>query len=144
MTVPRFLFVAFFSLLLVAQQQVNSIAQSSKEDQAVAAAQAWLALIDQGKYEESWKEAASVFKKATTAAGWSSMVRPIRTQLGKCNSRTVKSKQYMTQVPGAPAGEYVIVEFNASFANKPAAVERVTPMLDKDGKWRVSGYFMVK
>ena len=26
--------------------------------------------------------------------------------------------------------------------NKASAVETITPMLDKDGKWRVSGYFM--
>ncbi|MEJ2473814.1 MAG: DUF4019 domain-containing protein [Desulfobacterales bacterium] len=26
--------------------------------------------------------------------------------------------------------------------NKTAAVETITPMLDKDGQWRVSGYYI--
>ena len=35
------------------------------------------------------------------------------------------------------SGKYVY-----SFGNKKAAVETITPMLDKDGKWRVSGYYI--
>lgn len=43
---------------------------------------------------------------------------------------------------GAPDGEYVVIQFSASFANKKSALETITPMLGKDGKWRVSGYYM--
>ena len=32
--------------------------------------------------------------------------------------------------------------FDAQFENKAAAVETVTPMREKDGSWRVSGYFI--
>ena len=45
-------------------------------------------------------------------------------------------------LPGAPDGEYVVLQFDTSFANKKEAVETVTPMLDKDGKWKVSGYYI--
>jgi len=37
---------------------------------------------------------------------------------------------------------YVVIEFTASFENKKSAIETVTPMMDKDGKWRVSGYYV--
>jgi hypothetical protein len=36
----------------------------------------------------------------------------------------------------------VVVQFTSSFTNKNGAVETVTPMLDQDGKWKVSGYFI--
>jgi len=36
----------------------------------------------------------------------------------------------------------VVIRYDASFANKKSAIETVTPMLDKDGQWRVSGYFI--
>jgi ribosomal protein S17E len=36
----------------------------------------------------------------------------------------------------------VIIQYDSSFENKKSAVETVTPMLDKDGKWRVSGYYI--
>ena len=39
-------------------------------------------------------------------------------------------------------GQYVIIQFKASFENKKSAVETITPMLDQDGTWRVSGYYM--
>jgi hypothetical protein len=45
-------------------------------------------------------------------------------------------------LPGAPDGEYVVIQYESSFEHKQAAVETVTPMLDKDGTWRVSGYFI--
>ncbi len=45
-------------------------------------------------------------------------------------------------MPGAPDGEYVVIQYDSSFEHKQAAVETVTPMLDKDGKWRVSGYYI--
>jgi hypothetical protein len=45
-------------------------------------------------------------------------------------------------LPGAPDGEYVVFQFLSSFENKKTAIERVIPMLDKDGIWRVSGYYL--
>jgi len=36
----------------------------------------------------------------------------------------------------------VVIQFDSSFEHKQTAVETVTPMLDTDGKWRVSGYFI--
>jgi len=45
-------------------------------------------------------------------------------------------------VPGAPDGEYVVIRFSTSFEKKQSAIESITPMLDSDGVWRVSGYFI--
>ena len=42
-------------------------------------------------------------------------------------------------MPGAPDGEYVVIQYRAAFANKAEAVETVTPMLDKGGTWRCPG-----
>jgi hypothetical protein len=49
---------------------------------------------------------------------------------------------YTTTLPGAPDGEYVVIQYQSSFGKKNLAVETVTPMLDQDGVWRVSGYFI--
>jgi hypothetical protein len=45
-------------------------------------------------------------------------------------------------LPGAPDGKYVVVQFDTSFQRKKSALETVTPMMEKDGKWRVSGYYI--
>jgi hypothetical protein len=65
-----------------------------------------------------------------------------RKPLGALVSRKLKSAQYATSLPGAPDGQYVVIQYDTVFQNKSAAVETVTPMLDKDGHWRVSGYYI--
>lgn len=117
-------------------------AEPEKEKAAVAAAEKWVALVDGGKYAESWKEAAAYFRNAVRQAQWEQLARAVRQPLGKLVSRKVKATTYKTALPGAPDGEYVIIEFETSFENKKAAIETVTPMLDKDGQWRASGYFI--
>jgi len=112
------------------------------EKAAVAAADAWLKLVDAGQYAESWAEAAEYFKNAVSKEDWQKSMEPFRKPLGALVSRTLKSTHYTTTAPGAPDGQYVIIQYDSSFENKKTAVETVTPMLDKDGKWRVSGYFI--
>jgi hypothetical protein len=112
------------------------------ETAAVAAAQSWLSLVDAGQYDASWDQAAQAFKAAVTKEQWLLSVRSARNPLGAKLSREVKTKRYLTSLPGAPDGEYVVIIFAASFQNKKTTIETVTPMLDKDGTWRVSGYYI--
>jgi hypothetical protein len=52
------------------------------------------------------------------------------------------SWEYAEKLPGAPEGKYVVIQYETVFENRASAVETVTPMLDPDGVWRVSGYFI--
>ena len=61
---------------------------------------------------------------------------------GMLGNGEVMVRQFCRTVPGAPDGEYVVIQFETSFENKKSAVETVTPMRDKDGRWRVSGYYV--
>ena len=113
-----------------------------KEKAAVSAAEKWLSLVDEGKYGESWKEAAEYFRNAVKQEQWEQSAQAVRKPLGKLISRKMKSTAYKTSLPGAPDGEYAVIQFATSFENKKSAIETVTPMMDKDGKWRVSGYYI--
>jgi len=112
------------------------------EKAAIDAAQKWLSLVDGGQYSESWEQGAEYFRNAVSKDKWEQTLKAVRVPLGAQISRVVKSKQYTTSVPGAPDGQYVVIQFTTSFKNKGSATETVTPMLDKDGSWRVSGYFI--
>ena len=116
--------------------------KSAEEKAAIVAAEKWLALVDGGEYAKSWDEAADYFKKAITKDQWTQTIKGVRPPIGKMISRKVESSTYATSLPGAPDGEYVVIIFNTSFENKKSAIETVTPMKDKDGKWRLSGYFI--
>ena len=129
-------------IVIVLMTCIATAAGPEKEKAAVVAAQKWLALIDADNYADSWNEAAGYFRAAVNQEKWEQSLQAVRTPLGEIISRKVKSKSYQTSVPGAPDGEYVIIQFQTSFQNKKSAIETVTPMLDKDGQWRVSGYFI--
>lgn len=132
-------------LLVLSLSLLGSLAEAQnneKEKTAVAAAEQWLSLVDEGKYDQSWKEAAKYFKNAVSQDKWYQSLQAVRNPLGKLISRKVKTQVYKTTLPGAPDGEYVVIQFETSFKNKKAAVETVTPMMDKDGVWRVSGYYI--
>ena len=87
-------------------------------------------------------DAQKYFKRAITKEQWEQTAKAVREPLGKTVCRQLKSQQYATTLPGAPDGEYVVIQFDSSFTNKKTAVETITPMLDKDGMWRVSGYYI--
>lgn len=132
--------VAVVGLMLCAVTGVAE--QSEKERVAVAAAEKWLALVDEGKWGESWKEGAEYFRNAVKQEQWDQALQAVRKPLGKLVSRKVKSTSFKTSVPGAPDGEYVVIQFETSFETKQSAIETVTPMMDKAGEWRVSGYYI--
>jgi hypothetical protein len=112
-----------------------------KTDAAVTAAKSWLALVDAKEYKKSWQEAAPFFKDKVKEEQWSEMVAAARKPLGVMKTRELSSAVHKTTLPGAPDGEYVVIQFKTSFTDKRESVETVTPM-KADGTWRVSGYFI--
>jgi Protein of unknown function (DUF4019) len=117
-------------------------AQQASEKAAQQAAESWLLLVDSAKYEESWEEAASVFKAAISKEDWKAAIQSARDPLGKNKSRKLKEAKYTKSLEGAPAGEYVVIQHESSFESQESITETIVMMLDKDSKWRVSGYFI--
>ncbi len=130
------------SLVLIGGCTKKADDHTAEKQAAVQAAEQWLSLVDSGQYDQSWEEAASLFKSHITQEQNAKSIKPVREPLGALVSRKVLAQQYTTSAPGAPDGQYVIIQFQTSFENKKQAIETVTPMLDKDGVWRVSGYFI--
>lgn len=119
-----------------------ALAAGKAEDAAQASAEPWLKLVDQAKYEASWDRAAELFKKSVTKEQWKQAATAAREPLGTLTSRKVKSREYTEKIPGAPDGKYVIILYDSVFAKKAQAIETVVGMVDPDGAWRVSGYFI--
>lgn len=117
-------------------------AQDAAKRDAQQAAESWLALVDAAKYGESWSSASALFQKAITQEQWRRAAQAAREPLGKLKTRTFKAATYSTSLPGAPNGEYVVVQYQTTFEHRPSAVEKITPMLGPDGRWRVSGYYV--
>ncbi len=124
------------------EAQTKAKAAIAESKKALAAAEKWLALLDDGKYAETWNESAAFFRKGVSKEKWTATMKNLLAPMGRVESRTRQDADYRTVLPGSPKGEYVVFSFKTVYANKPAAIETVTPMKDKDGKWRVSGYYI--
>ncbi|MDD5356178.1 MAG: DUF4019 domain-containing protein [Candidatus Omnitrophica bacterium] len=128
------------SHLAIAEEAMRVAA--SKDQTSVAGAQTWLAMVDKKEYEQSWEIASTYFKSLVTKEQWVSQIAAVRNPLGDLISRNLKMNLYQKTMPGAPDGEYYVLTFNTVFKNKISAVEIVTVIKDKDGQWRLAGYFI--
>jgi hypothetical protein len=118
------------------------LAQPASDPAAAREARGWLDLVDAGRYGESWKQAAPLFQEKVPGAQWEQAVRSAREPLGKIESRKLVNAQFARTLPGAPDGEYMVLRYETVFEKKREAFETVTPMKEKEGSWRIAGYFI--
>lgn len=133
--------IKIFLLACVIGMFAGNAQADEMTDSAVTAAKAWLSLVDAKEYKKSWQEAAPFFKDKVKEEQWSEMIASARKMFGMMKSRELISAEPKTSLPGAPDGEYVVIQFKTSFSNKIDSIETITPM-KADEAWRVSGYFI--
>lgn len=119
-----------------------AFAAETAENSIVGAAQSWLGEIDSGDYAKSWKEASSYFQGAVTEKNWTDALNGARRPLGKLLSRKLAKTASAKSLPGAPDGNYLVMQFNTGFEHKKSAVETVTFMRENNGSWRAAGYYI--
>ena len=117
-------------------------AQEARVAKAKESAASWLALVDAGNAQASWSQAASYFRHAVAEDQWARAMQAVRAPLGRLESRKLLSATPKKQLPGAPDGDYVVIQYQSRFGHKANAVETVTPMREPDGTWKVVGYFV--
>ena len=115
------------------------LAQS--DDAVRKAAEKWLALIDQAKYKDAYKQGSQHVRARATVDEWEPQIRAIRESAGEMRQRTYTSGKPAKSMDSAPDGEYMVVEFAAAFAKKEKAVE-IVMMSREGGTWKVAGYFI--
>jgi serine/threonine protein kinase len=115
----------------------NSIATDigkNTEAAALTAIQAWLGLMDDGQYAESWRQASESFRAIATLDEWVEKGDSIRKPLGKLLSRKVEKTEL--------EGSFIVAKFDSSFEALKAASETATFVLETNGQWRAVGYLI--
>jgi hypothetical protein len=107
----------------------------------MAAANSWVQLVDKQRWDDSWTAAGTLFKTQMPQTRWASTIASVRAPLGPVSSRVVQAVTTAKSLPGAPDGDYEVVQFQTSFANKAAAIETVVLSREATG-WKVDGYFI--
>jgi uncharacterized protein DUF4019 len=105
----------------------------------IAVAQAWLALLDQGKYAESWGATGSYFQSVVTQDDFVRRTKATRDEVGALKVRNLQNQIAATQAPGAPDGQYEELDYRTDFANAADQTEVVVLRREGDA-WKVTGY----
>jgi len=130
------------ALVIIFIPLFNERPNKEKAEEASAASEEFLQLVDSGKFAESWRTSASLLKEKVSEEVWVNQLKKIRTATGPLVERTEKEMSYSTEAKGSGEGEYIRIVYDTSFEAKRDASETITVMRDKDGTWRVAGYFI--
>lgn len=126
--------VLLAALPQVASPPTRNTSAETPDTEVVDTAQHWLALLDQSRWDESYRATGASFRKLNTLQTWTAASEKARAPLGAMISRTFVSQE---NLPAPPAG-YEVTKFRTRFANKAEALETVS-LAREDGRWRVAG-----
>lgn len=125
--------------LLTITAATPGLAQTPKKNVATAAtpapddrARAWLVLVDDKNYTQSWTQAGAAFKNRQKADVWAKDELAKREPLGAVASRSLKSIDLSRNT-------VAVIRYDTVFAHKASAVETVT-MAFENGSWVVTEY----
>lgn len=126
--------LAAFPQIASSPSPASGASSTARSAEAVDTARQWLALLDQKRWDDSYRQTGAAFRKLNTPQVWAAASEAARTPLGAVISRTFASQE---NLPAPPAG-YEVVKFRSRFANRAEAVETVT-LEREDDRWRVVG-----
>lgn len=130
-----------FALLLLLFFTCAAYAQESNILEKVEnSARSWLGIVDSGEYKESWERASPLFKAKTPEAGWIKSITADRASRGTVSARYIATAGSTKSLSGFPDGEYIVLQFYATFAEKGLALETVTLAKTRDETWQIADY----
>ena len=100
------------------------------------ASDAWVAVIDQDKFDEAWDKGSTTLKLKVPQKSWTAILNATRKPLGKVSSRKLVDQRVAQNPPGLPAGDYMVFIYKTDFSGKKELNEIVTLIQESDGKWR--------
>ena len=105
-------------------------------------AEKFLTFIDAGDWQGSWDASGAFFQSQASAEEWANIVEPVSEQVGTAESRSLASVQRTSSLPGAPEGDYEVLQFSTSFSNVDGTAVETLIMLEQEDGWGVAGYFV--
>lgn len=101
----------------------------------------FLGYLDLGRYADSYAYTGMLIRTQLDRDAFSTQIQKTRVGAGALQSRELIDAAYTTTLPGAPEGQYVVLHYHVSFANRQDAVETLTLAFAK-GYWRIVGYYI--
>lgn len=135
--------LALAVLVMILFPLLSNKPEGYKAEEATAAASEFLALVDAGKFDQSWQVSAHVMKEKITQADWNKHLAASRQRTGAIVARQEPELSYATMAADSTAkGEYIVLLYSSDFGQVKDLSETITVMLEEDKVWRVAGYFI--
>lgn len=121
---------------------IPALAQGPDGGASHRAARAWLALVDAGMVEESWRSAGEPFRQAISLRDWGQGLELTRRATGKTLERQLIGIDFTRNLPPWPEGDYAVVRLRAIYTGRPAGDETVVLTREGESGWRVIGFVL--
>jgi hypothetical protein len=140
----RVALAGLLSFATLAGAQSPAVKPDSDPDIALArkAALDWLALLDAGKIDATWDEAASSFQKVQKKPEWVKGLGASRPVVGALVSRRFLNSEIRTTLPNLPPGKYITIRFSTVFQKHKDGAESVTLIRDGARGFRMMSYYL--
>ena len=92
-------------------------------DEALKFAHDYLEAMDRGQYAQTWIANDQVMQNIIGKGEWVGGLNKTRSQLGRVETRSLRSKRMAINPNGLPRGVYVVLEYDTSFENAINAEE---------------------
>lgn len=140
------LITSFFAAAVLISSSVaygqSNLTLGAEEKQALQAAESWLSLIEKSKFSKSWDACSPFFQENFPKETWTRTMDSTFSILGKVEKRELFQSNFYTELPNAPEGEYVIIQFKTKFKKRDEQVtETIIPKKVGD-EWKVVSYFV--
>ena len=109
---------------------------------AIRAAQSFLSLMDSGDYIGAWELSEPMLQIAYSREKWHSILSDARVAFGPVSSRNLTAVRYTRRLNNAPKGQFIVLAYTTHFTSNQHAVEKVTMLLDRNGRWLNGGYWI--
>lgn len=129
-------------LLLLLCAGVVYAEESNIIEKVESSARAWLEEVDSGKYKASWENLSPLFKTKTSESEWIKSITALRAPRGAMSARYIATAAAAKSLSGFPDGEYIVLQFYATFAEKGLALETITLVKTHNEVWQVVDYSM--
>ena len=109
-------------------QQAEPAADPHTAEEQAAERQAlgFLGYLDHGRFADSYAYTGMLIRAQLDRDSYAKQLEKARAGVGALLSRELINATYATTLPGAPEGQYVVLNYGASFANRQQAEETVT------------------
>ncbi|KEO91597.1 hypothetical protein EH31_02700 [Erythrobacter longus] len=123
-------------------QAASSTESSGASAAALSRARQFIRAVDAGNWTGSWEVAGTFFQSQAGADEWTALVEPVRGPLGKVEERRLATVQKAASLPGAPEGDYEILQYQTKFS-KVDEISTETVILIRNGDgFDIAGYYI--